>query len=187
MKIHTNVTFSVLAILLAMPLAYADRDADRDHDDRGHHEGKNKYEMELMPLNNSGVEAEVEIKLKGNMLTISIEASGLEAGKPHPQHIHGHGEASINASCPGIEADVDGDGLISVQEGVPSYGPIMLPLTPFNLVDADGELEYQATFSVDPDSLAPLHKRTIVLHGMTVNGQYIPSLPVACGEITRED
>ena len=184
MKMQTKAAVSALALLLTIPLAHADSDHGGD---REHHKGKNKYEVELIPLNNSGVEAEAEIKLKGNMLTISIEASGLEAGQPHPQHIHGHGDMDIKASCPGIEADVDGDGLISVQEGVPSYGPIILPLTPFNLVDADGQLRYKATFSVDPDSLAPLHTRAVVLHGLTVNGQYIPSLPVACGKITLDD
>ena len=68
-------------------------------------------------------------------------------------------------------------------EGLPNYGPIVLPLTPFNQVDEDGNLEYEAEFEIDPSESDILQKRTIVLHGMSVNGQYIPTLPVACGQI----
>jgi len=147
-------------------------------------ESGQEYKVILQPLNSSGVygEAELEIK-KGKIIKIEIEANGLEANKPHPQHIHGHDAPVKNATCPGVDADVDADGLISVGEGLPSYGPIVLPLTPFNLVGDSGELEYEASFTVNPSSIQPLHKRTIILHGMTVNGVYIPSLPVACGEI----
>ena len=38
--------------------------------------------------------------------------------------------------------DTDGDGIVSVGEGFPFYGPVILPLAPFNLVDGDGELSY---------------------------------------------
>jgi hypothetical protein len=37
---------------------------------------------------------------------------------------------------------------------------------------------------VDVNALTShLNKRAIVLHGMTVNGEYIATLPVACGEV----
>jgi len=179
-KIHNAIYVSTLALLLTMPLAYADKD---EHHYK-HHRG---YDVHLMPLNNSGVHANVEIKLKGNRLTVSLEATGLEPGKPHPQHIHGHADTSIMASCPGVEADSDGDGLVSVSEGAPDYGPIIFPLTPFNLVDNEGNLEYELRVTVNPDDIQPIHKRAIVLHGMTVNGEYIPSLPVACGVIGIDD
>ena len=147
-----------------------------------------EYEVELAPLNNSGVHGEVEIKLiKGHTLIVSIEATGLETGKPHPQHIHGFNQPVRNATCPGIELDSNGDGVLTIGEAVPAFGPILLPLVPFDLVDDRGELEYRASFTINPDSLQPLHKRAVVLHGMTVNGQYIPSLPVACGEIRLDD
>ncbi len=170
----------ILTSLLSGSLAFA---CDKDDDEKP----KMEYEFNLYELNNSGVEAEAELTLKGNKLKISLEASGMEAGKAHPQHIHGHGDASINARCPGMEADKDGDGLVSVGEGLPDYGPIVLPLTPFNLVDVDGSLKYEASFIVDPSTLEPLFNRAIVLHGMTVNGTYIPSLPIACGEISLDD
>lgn len=142
------------------------------------------YTASLIPLNNSGVYAQVEVSLmNGRELMVSINASGLEPGKPHPQHIHGFNKPVTNSTCPTLEADTDGDGLISVTEGVPSFGPIILPLMPFNLVDDNGNLSYTANFPVRLGDLQPLHKRAVVIHGLTVNGSYIPSLPVACGEL----
>ena len=147
-----------------------------------------EFVANMVQLNSSGVYAEVELELTdGKTLTVSIEASGLEPGKPHPQHIHGLDKPVRNATCPGIEADTDGDGIISIGEGVPSFGPIILPLNPFDLVDESGNLEYEATFTINPGTLQPLHKRAVVLHGLTVNGEYIPSLPIACGEIQEEE
>jgi len=147
-----------------------------------------EYEVHLYPLNGSGVHGEAEIEIeRGNIIKISLEAEGLEVGKPHPQHIHGLSNPVKQATCPDISADVNADGLISVGEGLPFYGPIVLPLTPFDLVSANGELRYEAKFSINPSSVQPISKRTIVLHGMTVNGTYIPSLPIACGTVEIDD
>lgn len=142
-----------------------------------------EYVAYMEPLNDSGVWASVTMTMSGKKLTISIEATGLEAGKPHPQHIHGFDGKKKNSSCPGSEADVDGDGVISVGEGAPSYGPIILPLVPFDLVDAAGNLSYTTTVTINPKSLKPLKKRTVVMHGLTVGGDYVPSLPISCGQI----
>lgn len=176
---------SAMALIASVSVALADgRDDDRSDDD---HRGGAEYEVEFITLNDSGVQAEMELYLRGNRLFVELEASGFEPGKLHPQHIHGHNDANLDATCPGSEADADGDGVVSVREGLPDYGPIVLPLVPFDLVDAEGNLQYEASFTVNPSTLQPLHKRAVVLHGMTVNGQYIPSLPVACGEIVRDD
>lgn len=146
------------------------------------------YTANLESLNNSGVYATVEITRMGKKkLHVSIRAFGLEVDKPHPQHIHGFDKPVKNATCPTLESDTNGDGIISIGEGVPAFGPIILPLVPFDLVDASGNIEYEATFTIKSGSLQPLHNRAIVLHGMTVNNQYIPSLPVACGEIIHID
>jgi len=147
-----------------------------------------EYKVHLYPLNGSGVYGEAEIEIeKGKTIKINMEANGLEGNKPHPQHIHGLTDISQNATCPDISADVNADGLISVGEGFPFYGPIVLPLTPFDLVGENGELRYEAKFTINPSSVQPIGKRTIVLHGMTVNGEYIPSLPIACGMVELDD
>ena len=168
----------IFILAFAIPAAFAD-----DHNDK---QETVKYQVDLAPLNSSGVYGEVELVLKGNKLTIEIEASGLEPDKIHPQHIHGIDKPVKNSTCPGLEADSDADGIISVTEGLPAYGPIILPLAPFDLVDASGKLEYEASFTINPGTLPPLHKRVVLIHGMTVNDQYIPSLPIACGEIHRD-
>jgi len=171
--------------LLALPLALGVLPCAAIADDN---DGDvQKYVAEMGQLNSSGVFAEVELTItNGNQLKVEIEASGLEPGKPHPQHVHGKDNPVANATCPGPEADTNGDGVVSVGEGLPSYGPIILPLVPFNLVDAGGNLNYEATFTINPGALQPLHKRAIVLHGMTVNGAYVPSLPIACGQIVQD-
>lgn len=149
---------------------------------------ENHYRVDLSPLNASGVYGTVEATLAdGKMLHITLTASGLEPGKVHPQHIHGINSPVKNSTCPTIANDTDGDGLVSVREGAATFGPIILALVPFNLVDAAGSLNYQASFTINPGDMQPLHKRAVVIHGATVNGEYIPSLPVACGEIVQVD
>lgn len=138
----------------------------------------------LESLNDSGVVGVARLVVEdGQYLTVQIEATGLEPSVVHPQHIHGLDKPRENSSCPGPEADANGDGIVSVGEGLPWYGPVVLPLAPFNLVDGAGELSYTAMFTIRPESLRPLHKRSIVLHGLSVDGGYVASVPVACGEI----
>ncbi len=145
----------------------------------------NEYMVNLESLNDSGVTGTAWITVTdGKYLTVEIEATGFEAGKLHPQHIHGlQKPPAKNSTCPTPEADADGDGIVSVGEGLPYYGPIILPLMPFDLVEDDGSLSYYATFTIRPNEFQPLHKRTVVLHGLTIDGTYVPSTPVACGEI----
>ncbi len=147
-----------------------------------------EYMAVLESLNDSGVEGIAWITVTdGKYLTVEIEAVGFEAGKPHPQHVHGMDKPRRNSSCPTPDADANGDGIVSVGEGLPNYGPVVLPLVPFDLVGADGSLSYAATFQIRPEKLQPLHKRSVVLHGLTVDSTYVPSTPVACGEIFALD
>ncbi|MDH3215059.1 MAG: hypothetical protein OEN01_02055 [Candidatus Krumholzibacteria bacterium] len=141
------------------------------------------YVADLVPLNGSGVSGMAELTVEDGMLMVTIHATGLEPNRNHPQHIHGF-DLPRNATCPDMSADTDGDGLISVGEGLPFYGPVLLPLTPFSTTPT-GALDYTATFT-DLSALEPvstLQNRTIVLHGRTVNSDYVASLPIACGQI----
>ena len=50
----------------------------------------NEYMVNLESLNDSGVTGTAWITVTdGKYLTVEIEATGFEPGKPHPQHIHG--------------------------------------------------------------------------------------------------
>ncbi len=158
-------------------------DKDKDH--------KEVFMAELDALNNSGVSGHVTLTLKGNKLTVKIKAEGLQADSLHPQHIHGL-ENNQMASCPPSSADKNGNGLVEIGEGLPFYGPVLLPLTPFTTAP-NGKIDYKHTFTLGEgetiayDDLKSLENRVIVLHGMTVEGKYIASLPVACGMIMMED
>lgn len=143
---------------------------------------KKEYRAVLSSLNNSGASGTATLWLEGDKLTVTIEAMGLEANKVHPQHIHGFTEDNRNSTCPTMAADTNGDGLVDLVEGLPSYGPVLLTLTPLPTADASGRITYTQTFTVTKD-LLPLQNRAIVLHGLTVMGEYWPTLPVACGQI----
>ncbi len=157
------------------------------------------YTVDFTALNASGVSGSAELTLMGNKLTVKVNATGLEPNMVHPQHIHGFAENKGNSTCPTPAADTNGDGLVDLVEGLPSYGGVLLelyvPIDEFPVADANGVLAFERTFTlgetefaeegevISQSDLSPLQNRTIVLHGMTVNGEYIATLPVACGQI----
>ncbi len=157
------------------------------------------YTVDFTALNGSGVSGTAELTLMGDQLTVKVNATGLEANMVHPQHIHGFSGDKRNSTCPTPAADTNGDGLVDLVEGLPSYGGVLLelyvPVDEFPVADANGVLTYERTFTlgetefteegelITESALSPLQNRTIVLHGMTVGGEYVATLPVACGQI----
>lgn len=194
------MTRRILSVLAAAGLATAASAAPAvahggDGSERGASASQGKgaqvQVVDLDAMNGSGVDGRAVLILRGDELRVNITARGLEAGALHPQHIHGL-MGSEQAVCPppsaadnlpGLpeEAD-DPDQFISLEEGAPFYGPILLPLTPFPTASKGGVTTYSQTFEVDGD-LLDLSDETIVLHGMTVDGTYVATLPVACGAI----
>jgi hypothetical protein len=69
--------------------------------------------------------------IRNGEVVAMVSAEGLESGMIHPQHIHSA------AACPPSSADVNHDGYVDVIEGVPFYGPILIPL--------DSDIGSQAT------------------------------------------
>ena len=143
---------------------------------------KKEYTATLNSLNNSGASGTATLSLEGNMLTVKIEAMGLEPNKLHPQHIHGFEADTRNSTCPTMAADTNGDGYVDLVEGLPSYGPVLLNLAPLPTAAANGNVMFEQTFEISKN-LLPLQNRAIVLHGLTVNGVYEAVMPVACGQI----
>ena len=99
------------------------------------------------------------------------------AGKPFPhvQHIHING----NGQCPTASADADHNGVISIPEGAPAYGPIGTTLsvsgstTPsagddVTIAPGGGSFTYQRTITLDRATLASIkaNKAVIVVHGL---------------------
>ena len=74
----------------------------------------------LSPVNNSGVNGTASLTLDGNSLTVLINATGLEVGQIHPQHIHGF--VNGNASSTNF-TDFNSNGLIDEFESELATGP----------------------------------------------------------------
>lgn len=144
------------------------------------------YVANLTTLNNSGVSGQANLFLDGNLLTVNIKASGLEAGKVHPQHIHGMFDSSgkpAESITPTLAQDANGDGVIELGEGATTYGPILIPLTSppgGALADfptaPDGTINFSQTYDLTDSGIyndgfheadvLPLDLREIVLHGL---------------------
>ena len=142
------------------------------------------YDAILGPLNNSGVSGTANLSLDGDLLTVSISATGLTPNQPHIQHIHGRFDSAgrpIDSVTPTLADDTDGDGFIEVAEGARSYGPIILnldsppgsgqfPTAPGGVVNFTQvyNLSNSPSFAAgfNRADLLPLDLREIVLHGL---------------------
>ena len=167
------------------------------------------YRAELTPLNDSDVRGMARFKVNAGQFTAMVNARGLAPRQVHAQHIHGFtASGSAASTCPTAADDADGNGILSVGEGAPSYGGILVPLDG-SLGTAEG-LGEAATFpTADNDGGAVTYRQRIatidlgvngdrsfedlalgthavVLHGDFVSGEgYRITLPVACGTIDR--
>jgi hypothetical protein len=170
----------------------------------------------------SDVHGHASLKLTGRTLQVDLTASGLTPNEPHAMHIHGLLD-HVN-ECPTASADVNTgdpidpatsqiagtpDGLISLSEGAPFYGPIDVSFTQtgdtsaasglalerFVSADSAGNLSYHRSIIVPKDVAKNLTKLHIVLHGADLPGDadesslsslFEATLPVACGNIVRK-
>jgi Cu/Zn superoxide dismutase len=178
----------LLVPVLALSLTQCTKDVNRDSESEELALRSNKslnqsktYTANLGTLNNSGVTGTATLTLDGNMLTVHVMATGLEPNQLHIQHIHGFMDNKKKSMCPPQSADMNGDGFVDLVEGLPFYGGVLLDLEPFPTAP-DGTINYTQTFTIDA-SLLPLQNRVVVIHGLTVNGMYDVTMPVACGMI----
>lgn len=144
------------------------------------------YQAKLEPLNNSGVHGSALITVTATTMTVNLTAQGHEPDKLHVQHIHGF--TTTAATCPPASA-AGADGILSFADGLPYYGPVQVNLAPFPTpTNEGGALHYRQAFAIAslPFPTSDLTQKVIVLHGLTVDGAYVPSLPVACGPITAQ-
>lgn len=130
-------------------------------------------------------------------MTVSVQATGLEPGKFHQQHIHGFANPHLMPSqLPTLaNSDVNGNGMVDDLEREAKIGPPMLYLTKtpdiktqstfsdFPVASAGGKESFTNTYDVSEilSFLTPLNIRGIELHGMTEQGVYVPEMPVAAG------
>lgn len=144
-----------------------------------------------------------------------VNVSGAEAadGEAFPEGLHAQ---HIHAAdrCPPMSADANGDGIVDVLEGVPFYGPILVPLDgqignttseipsfpvamgPFGRYDYEAAAPLATLIDAIGEPL-DLANRHVVIHGVDLDtplpatvqtlGGLPPqiTLPVACGELRR--
>lgn len=177
--------------------------------------GTTHYQAGLAPIHHnpladghSSATGTASLDVTGTQVHVALHLRGLSPNLPHAMHIHGI--LAAQNECPPKTADTNGDGLISLQEGAPFYGPIDtsfttsgdtspasgLALERFPVADANGNLNYDRTFTIPQnviDSLGSLH---IVVHGLDRDGDatgpvfgydtlFEAVLPVACGALSR--
>jgi Cu/Zn superoxide dismutase len=158
-----------------------------DVNEPGFFEEAEPFDVAITSLNESGVDGTAHLELLGDLLMVELNLTGLEPGV-HPMHIHGL--ESGDASCPTMDLDTNGNGYIELEEGLPAYGPVLVPLG-MPTVGEDGTLTFSGSYIVDAAALGDLLTRVIVIHGMTADldgegegeAEYVASLPVACGDL----
>lgn len=148
------------------------------------------YVAQLHPLNTAvtGSQATGEARFvqRGNELDIDIRVQGAPAGIEHWQHFHGFADGSP-ATCPGVAADANGDGIIDLIETGTTSGTTMVPFISapqsmdipggtYPTADAAGAYDYQATVPLDalqaafnkafPNQQLDLNRRVVFIHGV---------------------
>jgi hypothetical protein len=143
-------------------------------------------EVQLHPLNGSGVRGATRLLLRDGQLSVESFVSGAAPGRVHMQHIHVPPGRS-DGRCPTRALDANGDGLVSLKEGLGSYGPPLVSLEPFPKLKTSSW-----NYAANLPALTPvtLDRGVIVLHGRWVGNKYDELMPIACGVIdpavTRE-
>lgn len=153
--------FAALIALVAVMTLNRDSASAQDSTPQG------TYVSTLGALNtqaNGGtaVTGTVTTTISGDTVTVVVNAHGLAPGIAHAMHFHADG------ACPTAAADTNGNGNIDVVEGVPSYGPILIPIDSnlantdpnqgnFPTADANGDINFTTTASLSA-LMASLHE-----------------------------
>jgi hypothetical protein len=203
----------VLVVVISAALAsvaFAQGGGGAKHNNHKHNKHKQHFRAQLDELNGSGASGDARLTLHGKQLTTKINSTGLSANLPHAQHIHGKEQAE--SECPTLEADADGDGLVSTLEGLDDYGPIQVSFTTsgdtspasglaldrFPVANPGESLNYKRAFGITPEVKANLDEWHIVQHGVDLDGSGMydgetsdlgvpleAELPATCGKIER--
>lgn len=145
-----------------------------------------KWTMDLTDTmgNDSGSKATADVTIDGDQMTLDITGSGFTPNSPHAQHFHGSFDENKDFTCPTSAEDADGDGQVTTEEGLPTYGDIMISLTTkgdtspdsglavdrMPTADADGNLDYTRTITLPEGAGEKLKNLHVVQHGLDANG-----------------
>jgi hypothetical protein len=133
-----------------------------------------------VPTNRVTGKGSAVMHLDGDLLTISIDTSGLLDGAPHAVHIH----AGRKGICPTAAAATEHNGHLSIATlaGVPFYGPPVAALTTsgdtspksitaFSRYPKTSDIDYRRTIRITPVVAAYIRKdnAVLVVHGIDYN------------------
>ena len=108
---------------------------------------------------NRNVSGDVRLEVQGDQLLITVEASGLEPGMMHLQHLHG-AKGGGAMTCPDVTADTNNDQLVDITEAYDIAGVTMIPFhdNPPNMevdtqtyptADENGNISYRQTVDLN--------------------------------------
>jgi hypothetical protein len=168
------------------------------------------YRAELLPLNTNVTDTrgagDVTYAISGDQLTISVTAEGVPSSIEHWQHFHGFAEGDQAASCPGADADKNGDGIIDVTETEPVAGTTMVPFhddpvsmeivrDTYPTAGAEGSYSYTKIVSLSAleESFGPkfggqqldLDRRVVFVHGVPASTT-LPASVASLGEVPAQ-
>ena len=147
--------------------------------------------VDLQEMGTNGAKGSATLTPMANGdLKIALKSTGMTPNSPHAQHLHGSA-SGMDFHCPTIADDKNGNGYLSVEEGLPMYGDIFVSLTTtgdttkasglavdrFPTADAQGNLSYERTIpaaQLPAGTIAHLMDLHIVQHGIDANknGKY---------------
>jgi hypothetical protein len=134
---------------------------------------------------------EATFTIKGDSLTIAVNASGVPKEIEHWQHFHGFTDGR-QAACPTQSADANGDGIVDVVETGAAAGTTMVPFSgdPVSMdvphgtyprASKTGLLQYKETVSLNALQAAfgkafegqklDLDRRVVFIHGIPSAGK----------------
>lgn len=138
------------------------------------------YSANLGQLSGTTGTGSFTVTVEGNQATVNLQVSGLaetfmDGPYPHVQHIHGGAEGT----CPTMDADENGDGILSTTEGAPFYGGILSTIGTSGDTSADAGLDLtlagqggnytiQRSFEINQETQDSLKAGTavMVVHGL---------------------
>jgi hypothetical protein len=169
------------------------------------------YRATLVPMNtgaaHSEVRGEVRITVSDADATFELHARGLSPSMMHMAHVHGF-DNDRNATCPGVQADVNGDGIVDLLETEPTSGVTMIPFNgapaalkiasdTYPVASKDGTVAYRQQLSLAELSQAlsarfkgaspDFDKRVVFVHGVPPTArlpQSTASLPGVPAQVT---
>ena len=176
-----------LLSLITLLLAFAAACGEEGGAGAGGGEEPRRFVAHLGPLNRADVEGTARMSLRGDRLTVDLDAVGVEPEihRLHIQALRDGGEAT----CPAREDDTNRNRFVGLEEGQSAYGSDKIKLEPFPTANSSRKLSWDLTLPVDPEDPAPLDRRVFLILGRSANldgkrgAEYVPDMPVACGRI----